>query len=79
MSNDFVLAGVVEAGKLNTMVKNIMAQMGVDDVREAVRRINSGEWVVAVRGSVDNDPCHLAASREGGFCSAYMVRRDSSD
>lgn len=33
-------------GQLNAMLKNIMAQMGIDDPNEAVRRVNSREWVV---------------------------------
>lgn len=32
--------------KINALVKNIMAQMGIDDPVEAIRRVNSGEWVV---------------------------------
>lgn len=43
---EFLIAEVLP-GKLNAMVKNIMAQMGIkDDPNEAVRRINACEWVV---------------------------------
>ena len=33
-------------GQTNALVKNLMGQMGVSDPVEAIRRINSGEWVV---------------------------------
>ena len=36
----------VEPGKLNALVKNLMSQMDTTDPNEAVRRVNSGEWVV---------------------------------
>jgi len=37
----------VTAGQLNAAVKNIMQQMGITDAGEAVRRINSKEWIVS--------------------------------
>jgi len=37
----------ITTGKLNAMVKTVMSQMGIDDASEAVRRINSREWVVS--------------------------------
>lgn len=37
----------VPTGKLNAMVKTIMAQMSIDDAGEAVRRISAGEWIVS--------------------------------
>lgn len=43
--NAFAIADVT-LGKLNALVKNLMVMMGTDDPNEAVRRINSGEWVV---------------------------------
>ncbi len=46
MENTFAIAGI-ETGKLNALVKNLMKQMGIDDPSEAVRRINSGAWVVS--------------------------------
>lgn len=36
----------VTPGKLNALVKNIMTQTGAKDPNEAVRLVNSGEWVV---------------------------------
>ena len=44
--NPFAISRVYP-GDLNAMVKNIMRQMDINDPSEAVRRINSGEWVVA--------------------------------
>ncbi len=41
----FVIANVLP-GKLNAMVKNVMRQTGTDDPVEAVRLVNSGEWVI---------------------------------
>ena len=46
---EFAIADV-PPGRLNALVKNIMAQMGIDDPGEAVRRVNSGEWVVRIAG-----------------------------
>lgn len=43
--SEFVTAGLL-GGQTNALVKNIMAQMGIDDPVEAVRRINAGDWVV---------------------------------
>jgi len=37
----------VTAGQLNAAVKNIMRQMGIADAKEAVRRLNAGEWIVS--------------------------------
>ncbi len=48
----------VSAGKLNAMVKTVMSQMGIDNAVEAVRRINSGDWVVSEaikRWPIDKD------------------------
>ncbi len=46
MSDGFAIAEVMP-GKLNAMVKTIMSQMGIADANEAVRRINSKEWIVS--------------------------------
>ena len=43
---DFAIANV-PPGRLNALVKNLMIQMDIMDPLEAVRRINSGEWVVS--------------------------------
>lgn len=45
-SSEFAIAEVVP-GKLNALVKNLMRQMNITDPNEAVRRINSGEWIVS--------------------------------
>lgn len=36
----------VEVGRLNALVKNVMAAMEIADHHEAIRRVNAGEWVV---------------------------------
>ena len=46
MSTEFAIAEVFP-GKLNALVKNIMRQTGETDPNEAVRLVNSGEWVVS--------------------------------
>lgn len=46
MSDKFAIAEVLP-GKLNAMVKTIMSQMGITDANEAVRRMNSKEWIVS--------------------------------
>ena len=43
---EFAIAEVMP-GKLNALVKNIMLQTGEIDPNEAVRLVNSGEWVVS--------------------------------
>jgi hypothetical protein len=43
--SEFIIANVLP-GKLNALVKNIMQQTGAEDPNEAVRLVNSGEWVV---------------------------------
>lgn len=42
---DFAIAEVMP-GQLNALVKNIMRQTGTDDVNEAVKLVNSGEWII---------------------------------
>lgn len=46
MIAEFAIAEVLP-GKLNALVKNLMRQTGQTDPNEAVRLVNSGEWVVS--------------------------------
>lgn len=46
MRTEFAIAEVMP-GKLNALVKNIMRQTGETNPDEAVRLINSGEWIVS--------------------------------
>jgi len=46
MSKSLFTIARLETGKLNALVKNLMTRMNIDDPVEAVRRVNSGEWVV---------------------------------
>jgi hypothetical protein len=49
MAKQDFFSAKVELGHINALVKNIATQMGITDESEAVRRINSGEWIVAKR------------------------------
>jgi hypothetical protein len=40
----------VETGRLNSLVKNVMKQTGVNDPNEAIRLVNSGEWIISKAG-----------------------------
>lgn len=44
--SEFAIAEVT-AGRLNALVKKIMQQTGVSDPNEAVRLVNSGEWIIS--------------------------------
>lgn len=46
IKTEFAIAEVMP-GKLNALVKNIMLQTGVKDPNEAVRLVNSGEWIIS--------------------------------
>jgi hypothetical protein len=46
MNTDMFAIAEVLPGKLNALVKNIMRQTGAADPNEAVRLVNSGEWIV---------------------------------
>jgi len=46
MSEQLFAIAEVMPGQLNALVKNIMRQTEVNDPNEAVRLVNSGEWVV---------------------------------
>jgi len=53
---DFCIARIYP-GRLNALVKNIMRQVGVNDPNEAVRLMNSGEYIVAKNPQAKNDQC----------------------
>jgi hypothetical protein len=46
-------------GQVNVLIKNLMGHMGIDDPFEAVRRVNSGEWMAVPRLSIVFDPITL--------------------
>jgi hypothetical protein len=49
MNKDYVVAQALSGlGELNAMLKKMMSQMGIDDPKEVIRRINSDEWIVTV-------------------------------
>ncbi len=45
--SEFLISGI-ETGKLNAMVKNIMAQTGITEPEEVVRSVNAGELQISV-------------------------------
>jgi hypothetical protein len=47
MKNKPFAVADMTTGVLNALVKNIMAKMEINDPVEAVRRVNSGEWIVS--------------------------------
>lgn len=47
MHTELFAIAEVPTGKLNALVKDLMRQMGITDPNEAIRRINSREWVVS--------------------------------
>ena len=47
MKSEFLISGI-ETGKLNALVKNIMAQTGITEPEEAVRMVNAGEVQISV-------------------------------
>jgi len=61
MNTEFSIAEVMP-GKLNALVKNIMRQTGTDDPNEAVRLVNSGEWVVSKLLKKTTDIIHVDRS-----------------
>lgn len=74
--NEFVIANVLP-GKLNALVKNLMSQMGIEDSNEAVRRINSGEWIVTVpvhRWREENGVIYLTVTSDGTTGEAWITR-----
>lgn len=48
MKSEFLIASI-ETGQLNAMVKNIMLQTGIEDPKEAVRMLNSGELEIFIK------------------------------
>jgi len=48
MNREYIIAQVLPGlGRLNALVKNIMRQIGTDDPEEAIRLVNSGEWIIS--------------------------------
>ncbi len=56
MSTEFAIAKVM-TGQLNALVEKMMRQMDIRDPNEAVRRVNSDEWIVTpvLRWRVDEN------------------------
>ncbi|PIT98507.1 MAG: hypothetical protein COT71_00465 [Candidatus Andersenbacteria bacterium CG10_big_fil_rev_8_21_14_0_10_54_11] len=71
----FVTAEVLP-GKTNALVKNLMRPMEIDDPNEAVRRVNSGEWIVVQREPRwrEEDRIIYFTVTSGGTIGACSVR-----
>ncbi|KKR19846.1 MAG: hypothetical protein UT50_C0028G0008 [Candidatus Moranbacteria bacterium GW2011_GWA2_39_41] len=72
--SQFAIAKVMP-GELNALVKNLMSQMKITDPNEAVRCINSGEWLVAPavsRWREQNSILYFAVTSHGRTASQWI-------
>jgi hypothetical protein len=70
----------VTAGDLNALVKNIMAQMGIRDANEAVRLINSGEWVITKVNRPwreENNVIYFSVTSDGTTGEEWITRLEN--
>lgn len=75
-TQEFAIAEVMP-GKLNALVKNIMRQTGQSDPNEAVRLVNSGQWVVVSKESqvpTDLHEIRLSVTSDGTTGKAWIKR-----
>jgi len=67
----------VPVGKLNALVKNILKQTGVSDPNEAIRLVNSGEWILVKaesRWREKNGIIYLSVVSDGTTGSGWIKR-----
>jgi len=71
----FVIANV-STGRLNALVKTIMKQTEADDPNEAIRLVNSGEWVLTrvKRWREENDVIYLSVVSDGTTGPEWIKR-----
>jgi hypothetical protein len=77
---EFVTAEVYP-GKLNSLVKNIMKQTGVDDPNEAVRLVNSGEWIVSRatrKWREENSVIYFSVTSDGTIGANWIPRLEKN-
>jgi len=77
--SEFAIAEVFP-GRLNALVKNMMRQMDINDPNEAVRRVNSGEWVVqqAIRAwSEEDGVVYFSVTSNGTTGEEWITRLES--
>jgi hypothetical protein len=68
------------AGQLNALVKNLMRQTQVDNPNEAVRLVNSGEWIVTKQTSSwreQDGVIHFSVTSEGTTGEAWITKLES--
>jgi len=76
MSSEFAIAEVLP-GKLNALVKNLMHGMDISDPNEAVRRVNSKEWVVVQsdrRWREQDSVIYFSVTSDGTTGSQWITR-----
>ncbi|TSC84602.1 MAG: hypothetical protein G01um101417_133 [Parcubacteria group bacterium Gr01-1014_17] len=68
------------AGQLNALVKNLMRQTQVDNPNEAVRLVNSGEWIVTKQTSSwreQDGVIHFSVTSDGTTGEAWITKLES--
>ena len=63
--------------KMEAFLRNVMFQMGIDDLPETIRRINAGEWVVSAAGHncYEEDGIIYASFVTGGWTGSGWVEQ----
>jgi hypothetical protein len=67
-------------GRLNSLVKKLMDQVGTDDANEAIRCVNSGEWILTRRESrwIEKDGViSFSVISEGTTGEDWIIRLES--
>jgi hypothetical protein len=80
MSDTTFAIAEVMPGKLNALVKNIMRQTGATDPNEAVRLVNSGEWIVSkpIRSWREQDGViYFSVTSDGTTGEDWIIRLES--
>jgi hypothetical protein len=76
-----VLEGALPGlGRLNALVKNLMRQIGTDDPNEAIKCINSGEWVLTRRASrwrEENGVIYFTVTSDGTSGEDWITRLEA--
>jgi len=79
MKSEFLISGI-ETGQLNAMVKKVMAQIGVNDPKEAVRMMNAGELQVSVikpKWREENGIIYFSVTSDGATGEEWITRLES--
>jgi len=79
MKSDFIISNI-STGKLNAVIKNIMAQIGIADPEEAVRMVNAGEVQISVikpRWTEKDDIIYFSVTSDGTTGKQWIARLKS--